>query len=156
MKKAFAALCAVLSLLLSGLPMAASAAPAEPAEIVIHLDETDPAVQPRLKYLVAIFTNLSITDGEANCMANYSTAASRRVQITMTLQRCKTNSSNNSDWSEVETWVKSWYTPGTYIFSKDIAVSSGWYYRVQTVARVLDDSGATLEKVTLYSLVRQY
>lgn len=69
--------------------MAASAAPAEPAEIVIHLDETAPAVQPRLKYLVAIFTNLSITDGEANCMANYSTAASRRVQITMTLQRCQ-------------------------------------------------------------------
>lgn len=63
MKKAFAALCAVLSLLLAGLPMAASAAPAEPAEIVIHLDETAPAVQPRLKYLVAIFTNLSITDG---------------------------------------------------------------------------------------------
>lgn len=156
MKKAFTALCAVLSLLLAGLPMAASAAPAEPAEIIIHLDETDPAVQPRLKYLVAIFTHLSITNGEANCMANYSTAASRRVQITMTLQRCKTNSSNNSDWSEVEIWVKSWYTPGTYIFSKDIAVSSGWYYRVQTVARVIDDSGATLEKVTLYSLVRQY
>lgn len=28
--------------------------------------------------------------------------------------------------------------------------------RVQTVAKVLDDSGVTLEKVTLYSLARQY
>ncbi len=157
MKKAFAALCAVLSLLLTGLPMAASAAPAEPAEIVIHLDETGQTdIAPRFKYLSLIFTDLEITDGRAVCMANFSTASSRRVQLTVTLQRCKTNSSNNSDWSEVETWVKSWYTPGTYIFSKDIAVSSGWYYRVQTVARVLDDSGATLEKVTLYSLVRQY
>ena len=157
MKKAFAALCAVLSLLLTGLPMAAAETPAEPAEIVIHLDETGQTdIDPRFKYLSLIFTDLEITDGRAVCMANFSTASSRRVQLTVTLQRCKTNSSNDSDWGEVETWVKSWYTPGTYIFSKDIAVSSGWYYRVQTVAKVLDDSGATLEKVTLYSLVRQY
>ena len=157
MKKAFAALCAVLSLFLTGLPIAAAETPTEPTEIVIHLDETgQTATAPRFKYLSLIFTDLEITDGRAVCMANFSTASSRRVQLTVTLQRCKTNSSNDSDWSEVETWVQSWYTPGTHVLYKSLTVSSGWYYRVQTVARVLDDSGATLEQVKLYSVVRQY
>ena len=121
MKKAFAALCAVLSLFLTGLPIAAAETPTEPTEIVIHLDETgQTAIAPRFKYLSLIFTDLEITDGRAVCMANFSTASSRRV------------------------------------LSKSLTVSSGWYYRVQTVARVLDDSGATLEQVKLYSVVRQY
>lgn len=88
MKKTFAALCAVLSLLLTGLPMAASAAPAEPAEIVIHLDETGQTdIAPRFKYLSLIFTDLEITDGRAVCMANFSTASSRRVQLTVIVER---------------------------------------------------------------------
>ena len=156
MKKHLAMLFAAVCLLLSVLPMTAAAAPGTEGEIVIHLDDPQ-RIEPRLKYLSAVFTNLSIDgNGTASCMGNYSTATSRQIRLRVALQRCRTNSSNDSDWSDVQSWTNSWNTPGTYALSRTTSVSSGWYYRVQTTATVLDSNGITLEKVTVCSLAEWY
>lgn len=143
-----------------GMSAAAESTTADPAlePIVIHLEDVAAQdIQPRLSYLAAAFTNMQIVDGKAECQANYGIASDRWVRISMQLQRCKTNSTNDADWSGVQSWMKSWTTSGVHILAKtSSALSSGWYYRLQSTITVLDDNELPLEMVVLISAVRRY
>ncbi len=159
MKKLLAWLmvCAILTF---GLSAAAESAAPEltTTPIVIHLEDASiQSIQPRRKYLTTAFTSMRIVDGKANCQANYNITSDQWVRISMQLQRCKTNSSNDADWSGVQSWVKSWTTSGVHILSKtSSALDSGWYYRLQSTITVLDDNELPLEMVVLISTVSRY
>lgn len=111
----------------------------------------------RMKYLSSVFTDLSISNGQANCQGNYTTFKDVTVLLTVTLQRSTVNSTSDVYWSNVEnaSWSQTWTGVGQNIINRIKNISSGYYYRVKTTATVL--SGASiLESYTVHSVIRQY
>ena len=52
-------------------------------------------LSPRMKYLSSVFTDLSLIGNRANCQGNYTTFKNVRVTLTVTLQRCSFNATDD-------------------------------------------------------------
>lgn len=157
MKNLFALFCTLCCFIV---PSTVSAEGTAPPLAVVYMDEQLAlelsAIEPRFSYLVSAGTDVKIVDGQAQCQGNYTTAGTRRIRITMTLQYSSVNTDLDAYWSDVETWVKSWRTSGVHVLEKRYDLTKRGYYRVHTDVSVLDDNDIILEGVVLISLVRQY
>lgn len=116
-------------------------------------------IAPRMTYLTSVFTDMTIRGNRADCQGNYTTFQDVRVRLTVTLQRSKVNTTDNSYWSNVSggSWSQTWDGPGQHIINRSKTnLTSGYYYRVQTNATVLSASNIPLETVIIYSVVSWY
>lgn len=115
-------------------------------------------VEPRLKYLSAVFTDCTVTNGQANCQGNFSIMGTRRVQLVVVLQKSTVNNTDDTYWSPVISWAESWYTSGTHVLARSYTqIDDGYYYRTETKATVFDyDNITPLEIVIVHSLVQSY
>lgn len=157
MKKIIAMLLSVVMLLAGSVTVLAAENP--PTEgLVYELDSnsTD-VISPRLSYLTSVFTDLTFTDtGKAICQGNCSIFKPYDGILTVTLQRSRVNTTDDSSWSNVfgASWSMAWNTMGTHMIQEvKNSVAAGYYYRVLTTATVYSNIGTMLETVVVKSLV---
>lgn len=99
----------------------------------------------------SVKANLAISSGIATCKATNTMTKNYTSKITMTLQK----SSNNSTYSKVQSWSKSYTGIGSKTITKTQALTKGYYYRVKVVVRVYSGD-EVIEKITKYSTVVKY
>lgn len=100
-------------------------------------------VQPRFTYLIDIATSITFNaNEEAVCKAKATTISDYRVKVVCKLQKYSSDSwVTLAQWSDEGNYLA--YIQGTR------GVEPGNVYRVYTVAMILDDNGAVLERFTL-------
>ncbi|ADY54476.1 hypothetical protein Sgly_0105 [Syntrophobotulus glycolicus DSM 8271] len=102
-------------------------------------------------YLSSIGSGLSIKNGYATCSGYLNLLENYNSSITIRLQR----STISSGWADVKSWSSSFSGVGSHSLEKGYYVSSGYTYRVMTIAQV--KSGSTvLETATCYSPKKEY
>lgn len=103
-------------------------------------------VTPMFIGLVTQISDLSIEDNVATARAMASCSSNYSVRVTAYLQRYV-----NGGWSTVNSWTGS----KGYISSvnKEATVSSGYVYRVRSVATVYDSDDKIVETVGLISQI---
>lgn len=153
-KKSTAVFTAILSaaLLWGGVPVAAQPT-MEPNVVVSDSSYVD---SPRLQYLSSVFTDLTINGNRADCQGNFTTFKNVQVDLTVTLQRSRINTSSDSSWSDVTWWSMTWTGPCQRILNRSYSgLTSGYYYRVKTTATARNGN-TPLETVVVYSAVSYY
>ena len=120
-KKSTAVFTAILSatLLWGGVPAAAQPT-VEPNVVVSDSNYVD---SPRLQYLSSVFTDLTINGNRADCQGNFTTFKNVQVDLTVTLQRSRINTSTDSSWSDVTWWSMTWTGPCQRILPAAITIA---------------------------------
>lgn len=111
------------------------------------IDEEN-VISPYYTYISATTVSLSIENnglsysgGTLKIFQDYDTS------ITLTLQRKK---SENSSWSDVQSWSKSFTGMGSHGFESKYYVTSGYIYRVVNTTKVIQN-GNVIEAINSYS-----
>lgn len=127
-------------------------------DIDTYMDGSDVTVEPRLKYLSAVFTDMYIENGEAKCQGNFSIMGTRRVQLTVSLQESMSNTTAENAWSTIATASQSWNYSGTHVLTPTFDnLTAGRYYRTKTTATVYQyDNVTPVESVTVHSQIKRY
>lgn len=122
------------------------------------LDSVDYTVEPRLKYLSSVFTDIRIVNDRAECQGNFSIMGTRRVQLTVALQQSTTNTTADSAWSIIASSSQSWNYSGTHVLTPTFTnLTAGCYYRTETTATVYQyDNVTPVEIVTVHSQIKRY
>lgn len=100
--------------------------------------------EPRLSYLSTVSAGISASGTTVKCSSSVTIYKGYDVDLDMELQR---SSSSSSGFSGVTSWYKAVTSTGTTSLSKSYSVYSGYYYRTEAIANVLNSSGQTIETV---------
>ena len=107
------------------------------------------AIEPRLKYLTTVFTDIDYSNSRISVQGNYTSFASNDVILSVYLQR----SFDQMNWSTLKTLEKT-YSPGKgqHVLANSYYMTTSGYYRVRTVCSVM--SGANIvESFVVHSRV---
>ena len=108
-------------------------------------------IQPRLKYLSIVSTNIEPQADYVHCYGLYTAFCEEKITMYVTIQRSR----DASTWIEQQSWSES-FKPGrgaNTVSGNCFSTSPGLYYRVKTTVLVQDDSNKILEGVVVYSRI---
>lgn len=108
------------------------------------------AVEPRLKYLTTVFTDIDYSNSRITVQGNYTSFASNDVILSVYLER----SFNQTNWSTLKTLEKT-YSPGKgqHVLSNSYYITTSGYYQVRTVASVMSGTTNIVESVVVHSRI---
>lgn len=151
-KKWFAVLMAVVMLFsISVFPVTAQAASEQEPTIYVADMEDIAEIQPRLKYLSIVTTDIQPNAEYVHCYGTYTAFCQEKVTVYLTIQRSR----DTSTWVEQQAWTDS-FKPGrgvNTVSGNCHTTSPGMYYRTQVTVLVQDDNNKILEGVVLNSKI---